>query len=222
MELCKLEKIFNDCQKFLTLKEIYKEFSDRYDVSVYADYKSAIRTAINRNCIDRDLNTKGRDVFISCNPKGVVGQKFGLFKWIKQGDLDTITLRVKHRTRQEQIIPEALSFDKGSEVQDIANKLSISDEKIIKLLGDPLVEERYQDEEFLWRLSGSACFCKEIVEDIHQGSSDDKWGKILLHVKNNAVSFDEIVHFITNEEITMSQMEEVSTFLEDKGIRIVY
>ena len=65
MDLWKLKAIFNDKNRFLTLNEIYEEFSERYDISQYSDYKAAIRTEIYRNCIDRDLNTANKNTFVS-------------------------------------------------------------------------------------------------------------------------------------------------------------
>jgi len=93
MDLWKLKAIFNDKNRFLTLNEIYEEFSERYDVSQYSDFKAAIRTEIYRNCIDRELNTTNKNTFVSFDLKGSRGQKYGLFEWvetIEEGEEDLI------------------------------------------------------------------------------------------------------------------------------------
>ena len=82
MDLLKIIEIFNNENRFLTLNEIYEEYSRRYDVSQYSDYKSAIRTEIYRNCVDRDLNTSNKTIFVSTDIKGTKGQRYGLVEWL--------------------------------------------------------------------------------------------------------------------------------------------
>lgn len=84
MEIWKIKVIFREKNEFITLNELYDEFSERYDVSQYVDYKAAIRCEVNRNCIDRNRNKKHNSIFISLFPKGTKGQKYGLYDWVKQ------------------------------------------------------------------------------------------------------------------------------------------
>ena len=100
MELWKLKAIFNDKNRFLTLNEIYEEFSEKYDISQYSDYKAAIRSEIYRNCIDRDLNISNKNTFVSFDLKGVRGQKYGLLEWIEEANenIDEVIDAVKKTT----------------------------------------------------------------------------------------------------------------------------
>lgn len=84
MELWKLKSIFYRYNRFITLNELYEEFSRIYDISQYVDYRAAIRTELYRNCIDRELNLKSNKVFVSLKFKGAKGQEYGLYEWIKQ------------------------------------------------------------------------------------------------------------------------------------------
>ena len=95
MEIWKLISIFNDKNRFLTLNEIYAEYAARYDTWNYTDYKAAIRTAIYRNCVDRDLNVLNKNIFISFDAKGVKGQKYGLYEWVfdNKEELNKTTLQ---------------------------------------------------------------------------------------------------------------------------------
>jgi hypothetical protein len=82
MEIWKLINIFNERREFLTLNEIYDEYANRFDVDNFVDYKAAIRTELYRNCIDRTLNTKYNNIFISIFQKNTRGQKYGLSEWV--------------------------------------------------------------------------------------------------------------------------------------------
>ena len=88
MELWKLIAVFNDKNRFLSLNEIYEEFTERYDISQYSDYKAAVRSEIYRNCIDRDLNRTNKNTFISFALKGLKGQKYGLLEWVEKTEKD--------------------------------------------------------------------------------------------------------------------------------------
>lgn len=88
MELWKIESIFNKFNRFISLNELYDEFFNRYDVSKYVDFRAAIRTEIYRNCVDRDLNTNGKKVFVSLKMKGEKGQEYGLYEWVKQDSVE--------------------------------------------------------------------------------------------------------------------------------------
>ena len=82
METWKLISIFDEKGYFMSLNEIYDEFSSRYSVENYKDFRAAIRTEIYRNCVERDLNISNKNIFVSVEPKGTVGQKYGLYSWI--------------------------------------------------------------------------------------------------------------------------------------------
>lgn len=78
------EKIYNIIKeqgKFLTLSEIYSIYERKYDVSEYTNFHSAIRTAIYRRCMARDLRNEERALFFSTEEKRTIGNKYGIIEW---------------------------------------------------------------------------------------------------------------------------------------------
>ncbi len=84
----KFDKIIKDIMlekgDFLSLSEIYDLVIEKINgYNDYTDVNAAIRTALYRRCIDRDLRNDKDILFFSLYPKGTVGNKYGLIEWNK-------------------------------------------------------------------------------------------------------------------------------------------
>ena len=88
---------------FLSLNEIYTLYKEKYDVSKYTDFESAIRRGIYGRWKDRDLLSNNRNIlFVSLQPKKTRGNKYGLIEWyeiqkeedIINNDLDNLSVRL--------------------------------------------------------------------------------------------------------------------------------
>ncbi len=88
-----IRNILFDENRFLTLKEIYRIYLDRYDLSNYSPdgAESFIRTSIYEHCLDRDLYQNNNELlFFSLSAKGEKGNQYGLIEWNTSDNLDDI------------------------------------------------------------------------------------------------------------------------------------
>lgn len=118
--------ILREKNSFLTLKEIYAAYANKYDISEFSDYTSVIRRHIYSRCIDRDLmNTSKEPLFFSLSPKKTKGNQYGIIEWYNTQNLeaDINTIKVNEVISK---LPENPTFDEVEveEYNDV-RKLSI-------------------------------------------------------------------------------------------------
>lgn len=95
--------IISEKNTFLSLKEIYDAYRNKYDCNNFANLEANIRTAIYDRCINRDRLQKDKKIlFISLFPKKTIGNKYGLFEWrdrladdVNESDVDSFISEVQ-------------------------------------------------------------------------------------------------------------------------------
>ena len=217
MELWKLKSIFNRKNRFLTLNEIYEEFSLSFDVLGYEDFKAAIRTEIYRNCVYRNLNIKGNKLFVSLKAKGERGQQYGLYEWVYQGNLTDTKDMIEFIEKSPAIyLQKSISKVLRSE---------FAKEKALER-AEYLCENNKNHKSFKRKKDG-----RNYVEAHHliplEAQFFSKYKDINLDCPENIVSLcshchNEIHYGVEFESILLKLYQERKSILERKGIYISF
>ncbi len=105
-----ISEIIKEKNTFITLKDIYSLYKNKYETSFYKDFRSVIRRVIYSRCIDRDLLDKGKKpLFFSLSPRKTRGNQYGLLEWSP----NSILLDISSNEIDELVnrIPEVPIFD---------------------------------------------------------------------------------------------------------------
>ena len=74
--------LFKEKDSFLTLKDLYSLYAEKFDTSEFKDYTSVIRRHIYSRCIDRDIKDDSKKpLFFSLSPKKTRGNQYGIIEW---------------------------------------------------------------------------------------------------------------------------------------------
>ena len=242
MEVWKLETIFNEKKRFLTLSEIYNEVATRYDISMYSDFKAVVRRTLYSNCLDRDLNLFKKDTFVSCHPKGTIGQKYGLYKWVKQKGLYRVVAIFEDVNRfltLSELYDEYVSRYDISKYSDykalvrgfvyrncIDRDLNTTNSTVfVSLYPKRSKNQKYGLYKWVHKNESPKTLTIEtenIKNEIDVESSEGPYSFILNKVIDNKILFDDMVDGLDLMDFTMFEVEKVSQYLETNGIEIVF